>query len=67
MERAAEVVQTRMLIVVGNFDALVTPDASREFARLTGAQLLELDNDCGHQVFVCEGDSLTQIIRDFLR
>jgi homoserine O-acetyltransferase/O-succinyltransferase len=67
MERAAGVVQARMLIVVASFDALVTPDASREFARLTGARLVELDNDCGHQAFVCAGDSLQETVRGFLK
>jgi homoserine O-acetyltransferase/O-succinyltransferase len=67
MEAAAEVVESRMLIVVASRDALVTPEASREFARLTGARLLELDSDCGHQAFVCEEESLGQAIRDFLR
>jgi homoserine O-acetyltransferase/O-succinyltransferase len=67
MERAAEVVQARMLIVVASLDALVTPDASREFARLTGARLVELDNDCGHQAFVCAEDSLRETVRGFLR
>ncbi len=67
MEGAAAAVRTRMLIVVADFDALVTPDASREFARLTGARLVELENDCGHQAFVCASDSLGETIRGFLR
>jgi homoserine O-acetyltransferase/O-succinyltransferase len=67
MERAAEAVESRMLIVVATHDGLVTPEASREFARLTGASLVELESDCGHQVFVCEGDALGRRIRDFLR
>lgn len=67
LEQAAEVVKARMLIVVASRDALVTPESSREFARLTGARLLQLDSDCGHQAFVCEEDLLGQAIRDFLR
>jgi homoserine O-acetyltransferase/O-succinyltransferase len=67
LEEAAEVVKARMLIVVASRDALVTPESSRDFARLTGARLLELDSDCGHQAFVCEEASLGQAIRDFLR
>jgi len=56
-----------MLIVVASFDALVSPDGSREFARLTGARLVELENDCGHQAFVCAEDSLKETTRGFLR
>jgi hypothetical protein len=32
-----------MLIVVGTHDLAVTPEASREFAELSAARLLELD------------------------
>jgi len=67
MEQAAEVVESRMLIVVATYDALVTTESSRQFARLTGAELVELDSDCGHQAFVCEREVLGQMIRDFLR
>lgn len=67
MVRAAEAVRSRMLIVVGTHDLAVTPEASREFAELSGARLLELDSDWGHQFFVAEDDAIRRAIREFLR
>jgi homoserine O-acetyltransferase/O-succinyltransferase len=67
MEAAAQAAQSRMLIVVATHDLLVTPEAPREFAGRTGARLLELEGDCGHQAFVCEDETVSRAIRDFLR
>lgn len=68
LERAAAAVRGPMLvIVVGDEDALVPPAASKEFARLAGARLVEVDSDCGHQFFVCEDEIVRDAIRDFLR
>jgi len=67
MQQAAEAVQSRMLIIVGTQDLAVTPEASREFAELAGASLLELDNDWGHQFFIPETDTIREAIREFLR
>jgi len=66
LERAAEAVQADMLIVIASRDLITTPESSREFARLTGAQLYETDSDCGHQAFVCEHQEIAALTRAFL-
>lgn len=68
LELAAAAVTGRMLVVVvSDMDAIVPPAASREFARLAEAQLLEVDSDCGHQFFVCQDEIVRNAIREFLR
>ena len=67
MQQAAGAVRSRMLIIVGTHDLAVTPEASREFAGLAGASLLELDNDWGHQFFIPDHDTIRQAIQVFLR
>jgi len=67
MERAAAAVEADMLIVVATRDLITTPESSREFARLTGAQLYESDSDCGHQAFFCEEEEIAPLVRAFLQ
>ena len=67
MQQAAKAVRSRMLIIIGTHDLAVTPEASRDFAELAGARLLELDNDWGHQFFIPENDTIRLAIQEFLR
>jgi homoserine O-acetyltransferase len=54
MEKAATAVKARVLVVVGTYDHVVTPGPAKDFAKLMGAEVLELDSDCGHQAPSCE-------------
>ncbi len=67
LETAADRVRARLLVAVAEGDQVVGAGPSREFARLTGARLVELDPDCGHQAFVCQLERLREEVRAFLR
>ena len=54
MEKAAAAVKAKVLVVVGTYDHVVTPGPAQDFAKLMGAEVLELDSDCGHQSPACE-------------
>ena len=54
MEKAATAVKAKVLVVVGANDHVVTPGPARDFAKLLGAEFMELDSDCGHQSPGCE-------------
>jgi homoserine O-acetyltransferase len=54
MEKAAASVKAKVLVVIATSDHVVTPGPAREFAKLLGAELLELNSDCGHQAPGCE-------------
>jgi homoserine O-acetyltransferase len=66
LERAAQAVKARLLVVVSPTDDVVEPGPARAFAGLTGAQLLELDGRCGHAAPSCEKATLWPAVRDFL-
>ena len=66
MERAASAVKAKALVIVSKNDHVVTPGPAREFARLSGADLLEVQSDCGHLAFNCEADRLTAEVNAFL-
>jgi homoserine O-acetyltransferase len=66
MERAAAAVKAKVLVIVNNTDHMVTPGPALEFARLLHADVLELDNDCGHLLLDCEYKRVADRVAAFL-
>ena len=66
MERAARAARARVLVVVGKTDHTVSPGPALEFARLMGAETLELQGDCGHNSPECEVGLVSPTIAAFL-
>jgi homoserine O-acetyltransferase/O-succinyltransferase len=54
MERAASAVKAKVLVIVNDTDHMVTPGPALDFAKLLHAEVLELNNDCGHLLLDCE-------------
>lgn len=67
MEKAASVVEARVINVVAIEDHMVTPQPAMRFAALLGAESIELASDCGHLVTGCEVDQFVEIIASFLQ
>ena len=67
LERAAQAVKAKVLVVVAKFDHVVTPGPATEFASLLGAKLLSLDGDCGHLATSCESRRLNDAVSEFLK
>lgn len=66
MEKAASAVRAKVFAVVSARDQLVNPAPMLEFSKSVGAQVMELDSDCGHAAFLCEKDKLPSPVGDFL-
>jgi len=66
MQKAAAAVKAKMLVVVATKDRVVTPEPAREFAKLKGAKLVELDSDCGHGATSCQITELQRAVDQFL-
>ena len=66
LSQAAERVKSDFLIIVGADDRVVTPKPAIDFAALTDAQLVVLDNDCGHGEPWCALDEFSTLVRGFL-
>ncbi|MCF7797346.1 MAG: alpha/beta fold hydrolase [Lentisphaeria bacterium] len=66
MEQAAKAVRAGMLIIVSQQDHIVNPTPAIEFARLTGAELVVFENDCGHLAPGCEMARFVEIVHQFL-
>ncbi len=65
-EEAARTVKSRNLVVWAKEDRMVQPGPAREWARLVGAETLELAGDCGHFAFLCEKDAIQAAVAAFL-
>jgi homoserine O-acetyltransferase len=66
LERAAASLRADLLVVTTWGDREVNPKPAFEFARMTGADLLELDGRCGHQAPSCERPTLWPAVARFL-
>ncbi len=66
LEKAAAAVTAKTLVIVGKRDHTVTPGPAIEFARLIHAELLELDDDCGHLYGNCEDQRVIDAVTKFL-
>ena len=66
LERAAQAVKAKVFVVVSKYDHVVTPGPATDFAKLMGAQLLQLDSDCGHLATTCESHLMNDAVARFL-
>lgn len=66
MQKAAETVKAKVLVVVARQDMMVNPDPAVEFARLMKADVLEVNNACGHVYATCEGAKVNAAVAKFL-
>lgn len=66
MEKAAAAVKAKVLVIVALRDHTVTPGPALEFGKLIHAQIVTLDNECGHQLTSCENDRVVSAVASFL-
>ena len=66
MERAAAAVKAKVLVVASRTDHMVTPGPALEFAHLLQAEVLELQDNCGHLAPGCELAKVGPAIATFL-
>ena len=67
MAEAAKAVKAKLLVVVNAHDAMVTPAAALDFAKLAHAPTLDLQGDCGHRAPACEEHIVGQRLAAFLK
>ena len=65
LEKAATAVKAKVLVIVGKEDHTVTPGPAIEFAHLLHAELVVLDDHCGHQY--CDGAQVGKAVAEFLQ
>jgi homoserine O-acetyltransferase len=63
---ASWVVKAPLLVVAARQDHMVNPDTALEFARLLSANVLEINNDCGHVYANCDSATVNETVMRFL-
>lgn len=66
MEKATAAVKAKVLVIVALRDHTVTPGPALDFGRLIHAEIVALDNECGHQLTSCENDRVVRAVASFL-
>jgi homoserine O-acetyltransferase len=66
LERAAATVKAKVLVIAARKDAVVTPGAALNFAKLINAKTVVLEGNCGHLATVCESSTVNSEIKKFL-
>ena len=64
LEKAAGTVKAKVLVIVDKDDHTVTPGPAMEFAQLLHAQLVVIDDGCGHQY--CDYAGVNKAVGEFL-
>ena len=67
MEKAAAAVKAKVLVIVALRDHTVTPGPALEFGKQIHAEMLTVDNECGHQLMSCENDRVVSAVAAFLQ
>ncbi len=65
-EKTAEAIRAKALVIVSLQDRMVNPEPARAFAGSIRARLVELNSNCGHAAFMCDGDKLREPVAEFL-
>ena len=64
LQKTAAAVKAKVLVIVGKEDHTVTPVPAIEFAHALRAQLLVIDDGCGHQY--CDYAGVRKAVAGFL-
>jgi len=66
MDKAAEAVRAKVLVVASRQDHMVTPSPALDFAKKIHAEVLELNADCGHGLLDCKESQVVRAVSGFL-
>jgi homoserine O-acetyltransferase len=66
LAKAADAIKTPFLIIVGEDDRVVTPEPALQFAPLIDAEVVVMDEDCGHGDPWCAPDEFADTVSRFI-
>lgn len=66
MEETAKRIRAELFLIISETDLLINPIAAKNFAKLTNAKTLYLNNNCGHLAVSCELEKCRIEIANFL-
>jgi len=66
LREAAKTIRVKMLVIVSRQDHMVNPLPAINLAKYKGAELIEMDSNCGHTALDCENEKVQHAIAVFL-
>ncbi|MCF7740943.1 MAG: alpha/beta fold hydrolase [Candidatus Marinimicrobia bacterium] len=66
LKQAVDEIQAEIFMIVSETDHLVNPALSQKLVKISDAEIMVLENNCGHLGVGCALDTCTQAISDFL-
>ncbi|MEJ2616845.1 MAG: alpha/beta fold hydrolase [Ignavibacteriaceae bacterium] len=66
MERAAQNIKTRVLIIVSKRDHIVNPKPAMDFGKMINAETFIFKNNCGHLSPGCDMKKFVEVVNNFL-
>ena len=66
MDEAVKSIKAELFMIISENDLLVNPTEAKQFAKLTNAKTILLNNNCGHLAVSCEIERCREEIDKFL-
>lgn len=67
VDPTAKTIKAKTLIIWSGQDLIVNPEPARTLAGVINAETFEFSGDCGHLAFLCESDTLSKKINNFMQ
>lgn len=67
MTKAASFIKSKVFMIVSSTDQILNPQPAIEFAKLIKADILILENNCGHLAIGCEMDRCAKAVKSFFK
>jgi homoserine O-acetyltransferase/O-succinyltransferase len=65
-EKIGELIKAKLLVVAAKNDLMVNPQNAINLSKILNAELLTVDNDCGHNLLDCGNEKIRETIGLFL-
>jgi len=67
LKKAAQAIKAEVFIIVSKTDHILNPQPSIDFAKMLNAEILILENNCGHLAIGCEMEKCGNTVNAFFR
>ncbi len=67
LEKVSQNFRGKVLMIAATQDHMLLPTYATQMAQEHGDKIMLIDSDCGHYIFACEQDTISEATRNFLR
>ena len=67
LKKAAEAIKAKVFMIVSSTDHILNPQPAIDFAQMLNAEIMILENNCGHLAIGCEMEKCSNAINAFFK